>query len=986
MLWATLVMLILKIYREPPKFEQVAKQPAPATPSRPIRAATAAAKPAPAPATVPDESARTPSRPTPKRVGDPRNEALAAVEAWARAWSGQNVDAYLSHYAPDFAPAHGATRGAWERLRRGRISGPKFVSVTIEAPQVALEGDAAARVTFMQIYRSDRYFDRTDKTLELVKVRGKWLIRRESDTPAVPVTASAPAPAPVPGSVSAPAPVPVTASTRMPASGPAPAPQSVSGPAPARSAAGAQVEEMLLQVDVNKQNLNDSVLVLRTPDGRFLVSAEDLDHWRLRKPEVAPIEHAGAAYYPLDALPGTTYRFDRARQTLDITASPAAFTGTTAVVRNGRTEASAVLPSVGGFLNYDVSRTHTDLQGTNWNGLFEAGMFSRYGVLTSSMLAPDLQQSSSWVRLDTTYTIDFPDRHATLRLGDSVTDPGAWGLAVRFGGIQYGTNFNTDPQFNRYPLASSIGQAALPSTVDVFVNNALISRQSVPPGPFTIDNIPTVTGSGEIRMVVRDLLGREQVITQPFYGTTALLRHGLSDYSFELGSVRDNYGIVSNDYGAAISAATYRYGFTDVFTGEARGEYSASNGVVGVSGTYLYDDLGTFNSRAAFSHGDAGSGQLLGLGFQRTTQTLSVGASAETMSADFRQAGMLPGELPMRDQVMANASYRLGNLGSVSIAQVSQSYRDRPDIRVSTLSYSMPLDRYAQLSLNAIRTSGATDSTSLFATLAIPLGDSVSASVSGERTHDSTTGITDDSLTAEVQKSLPAGPGYGYRLQAHNSDLYGSFSGQTNYGTYTLEAARYKDSGTQTRVSAAGGVGLVGGHAFLSRRIDDSFALVRVADYPNVRVLADNQVVARTDSKGYAVLPRLRPYERNPIGIDQADLPLDAKVDALKLYAVPYYRSGVLVDFPVERVRAGTFHVVLDDGRPLPSGALARLEGRGGEFPVALDGEAYLEGFEAQNRIVITWKGQRCTLDVPYPESTEPLPDLGKFVCKGVKP
>jgi len=983
-------MLILKIYREPPRFEQRAKRPLPAISSRQIQVArikpsaaprTAKAPPPAAPiareapqtavpAPAAGASARTPSRPAPERVADPRGEALAAVEAWAQAWSGQNVEAYLSHYAADFEPAHGATRGAWEKRRRSRVSGPKFVSVTIEAPQVALEGDAAARVTFVQLYRSDRFSDKTDKTLDLVKVRGRWLIRRESDAPAEPVR------------VSAPAPVSATASAPAPAA----APLSVSERAPASRAAGGKVEEMLLQVDVNQQNLGDSVLVLRTADGRLLVSGADLDRWRLRKPDLAPLEHGGDAYYPLDAMPGTRYRFDPARQTLEITANPSEFSGTTAVLQSGRSGAPTVLTNAGGFLNYDVSRTHTDQLGTNWAGLFEAGVFGRYGVLTSSMVAPDLQQSSSWVRLDTTYTLDFPERRATLRLGDAVTDPGAWGRAVRFGGVQYGTNFGTQPQFNRYPFANSVGQAAVPSTVDVFVNNALVSRQSVPPGPFSIDNIPTVSGSGEIRMVVRDLLGREQVITQPFYGTTALLRQGLSDYSLGLGSVRENYGIASNDYGPSIGAATYRYGFTNTFTGEARGEYSASTGVVGLSGAYLFDDFGTFNGRAAVSSSDAGRGDLLGLGFQRIAPTYSFGVNGETTSPDFRQAGMLPGELPRRAQIVANAGYRLGSLGSVSVAQVSQYYRDRPDIRVSTLSYSMPIERYAQFSLNAIRTTGATDSTSLFATLAIPLGDAVSASVSGEHTHDSNTGITDNSLTANIQKSLPPGPGYGYRLQAHNSDLYGSLSGQTDSGTYTLEAARYKGSGTQTRVSAAGGVGLVGGHAFLSRKIENSFALVRVADYPNVRVLEDNQVAARTDSSGYALLPRLRPYERNPIGIDQTDLPFDAKVGALKLDAVPSYRSGVLIDFPVERVRAGTFHVVLEDGSVLPSGALARFEGRGAEFPVALGGEAYLEGFEANNRIVITWKGQQCTLEVPYPKTSEPLPDLGKFVCKGVKP
>jgi outer membrane usher protein len=133
------------------------------------------------------------------------------------------------------------------------------------------------------------------------------------------------------------------------------------------------------------------------------------------------------------------------------------------------------------------------------------------------------------------------------------------------------------------------------------------------------------------------------------------------------------------------------------------------------------------------------------------------------------------------------------------------------------------------------------------------------------------------------------------------------------------------------------------------------------------------------------VLPRLRAYDRNPIAIDQRDLPFDAAVGALRLHAVPYFRSGVFVDFPVRRVRAATLRIVLEDGSDLPSGALVRIEGGTEEFPVALGGQAYIEGLEAATRLVLTWRGQRCSIDVSFPPGAEPLPDLGTFVCKGVR-
>ena len=119
------------------------------------------------------------AEPAPKQVTDPRDEVLAEVDAWARAWSRQDVTAYLSHYAPAFRTPHGEPRRAWENLRRSRVAGPKSIAVEIDAPKVAIQGDTAARVTFRQVYRSDRFKGSADKTLDMVKTGGRWLILQE---------------------------------------------------------------------------------------------------------------------------------------------------------------------------------------------------------------------------------------------------------------------------------------------------------------------------------------------------------------------------------------------------------------------------------------------------------------------------------------------------------------------------------------------------------------------------------------------------------------------------------------------------------------------------------------------------------------------------------------------------------------------------------------------------------------------------------------
>ena len=94
--------------------------------------------------------------------------------------------------------------------------------------------------------------------------------------------------------------------------------------------------------------------------------------------------------------------------------------------------------------------------------------------------------------------------------------------------------------------------------------------------------------------------------------------------------------------------------------------------------------------------------------------------------------------------------------------------------------------------------------------------------------------------------------------------------------------------------------------------------------------------------------------------------------------------SGLLIDFPVRRSHGATLRIRLDDGAPIPSGALVRVVGRDEEFPVGLEGEAYVTGLEEHNRLRATWKGASCELDVDFPRTSDPLPSLGTFLCHGV--
>jgi outer membrane usher protein len=762
----------------------------------------------------------------------------------------------------------------------------------------------------------------------------------------------------------------------------------VTAQAARKSVKAAAAEEMWLAVAVNGQLTGTTALVRYDRAGDLWVSEDELKSWRLTIPAEADTSLPGTPLYPLSAYPGLKFRVDETAQTLAVDAPAKLFES---VQLSGRTTgyvAAAPAPP-GGFFNYDVVGSH-DRGGTGANALLEAGTFGGFGTAVTRFLerkttaapppsgepAPATLQS---VRLDSTWTLDRPESLASLRVGDSITGASRWwGGAVRFGGVQWASNFATQPGLVTMPLPSVRGESALPSTLELYVNNALRVRQDVPEGPFTLRDVPIVSGEGQIRVVVRDLLGREQVITQSYYASPRLLRAGLHDYSIEAGAVRENFGLTSNDYGRPLVSGTERYGFSDRFTGEIHTELLEDQQTVGFAGGWRVWDLGAMSAALATSHSGSGTGQLVSLGFERTAARFSVGVSAEFATEEFTRVGLFESELVPRLKSQLFANVALGKLGSLSLLTARQQFRTGGNTQLTSLRHSVDLGGFGYLNLTALRTSGADRDTYIGLSVSRALGNRTNGSMS---VTSQSAGV---SAYAQMQKGLPAGTGLGYRVRALSglSDgAEGELAYQNDVGTYSV-GARQIGEVTQATASLSGGVAVMGAGVFPSRRIDSSFAIAHVGDQPDVRVYRENQLVGRTNADGYVILPGLRAYEDNQIRIEQADLPLDVAIESMNLKAVPAFRSGMLLDFPIERSRGALLTVLLENGEPLPSLATVTVEGQTESFPTGLRGEVYISHLADQNRLRATWPGGTCEFDAAYTPSADPLPQLGPFECR----
>lgn len=773
-------------------------------------------------------------------------------------------------------------------------------------------------------------------------------------------------------------------------SGHAPAPASVPAPASATGEVVLNNVNRILPLEVVVNGTKTGTWLLLERGGEMYAPADAFAEWRVQlPPDAKPIDFKleGQAYWPLSAIPGYRFKLDVANQSADLLFSPEAFSATRLTQeKSKRPVVSPVLPSV--FLNYDwnyLTTTQANAPTAKDLGMItELGASNSFGVLTSSQAGrnltnePTAGSAKNWVRLETTFTKDFPDDNRTLRIGDASTRAGMWGRNVYFGGIQYGTNYALTPGFITQPIPTVVGTSTAPSTVEMYVNGVLRQVSKVPAGPFVVDNYPLLTGSGDVRMVVTDILGRQTYIEQSFFVSSQLLAAGLSDWSVEGGSLRRDLGIASNAYGPGFASGTWRHGYGSDVTVETRVEATPQVRTAGAGMLVSLPMQMLGQASLVGSSSLAGGGDLWLLGLQHQSLHNSVSAQAQGASINFRQMGQDINTPPIKLQLAGNWNYIADNSRTYGLGFVSLTRYDNTRITTVSGNYAMLIGKRSNLSFTASRAVYGVSGTTAAMFFVMPLDNSrvVSASASNQ-----------DSYVA-VSKNPGMEDGLGWRAlggrrlgQAHEE---GGVSYLGHYGQVTGDAMASPDQ-KALRLGANGGLVLTDGSLFATERLDQSFAVAEVGDYENIGIGLGNNVLTHTNGKGVALVPRLMAYQNNSVRLDPSDLPVSAEIDSIEQYVVPAWRSGVKAVFPIRGGRGALLKIVFDDGQPAPAGAVIQIEGDKEEFYVARRGEAFVTGLQPANNLMLNWNGKQCKFEVMLPpKSPDEIPRIGPLLCKGV--
>src|SRR5688572_4045415 len=194
-------------------------------------------------------------------------------------------------------------------------------------------------------------------------------------------------------------------------------------------------------------------IVLATPDGELWAQAPSFAAWGVTPNHGASRVEGTQTWFRLSAVTGLRSRLDRCTQELWLDTAGARHVAFRYAATAPR-EAIAVAEEPGGFLNLDLQ--YLRASGVNVpSGLAEAGLFNRFGYGTQTLLHEDGRTA----RLETTWTRDRADVLQRLRIGDAITKAQVLGRSVRFGGVQWGTDFSLQPDLVTFPLPAVQGIA-----------------------------------------------------------------------------------------------------------------------------------------------------------------------------------------------------------------------------------------------------------------------------------------------------------------------------------------------------------------------------------------------------------------------------------------------------------------------------------------------------------------------------------------------
>ncbi len=761
--------------------------------------------------------------------------------------------------------------------------------------------------------------------------------------------------------------------------------------------------QLFLKISINSSISTDLISVRQDQDRKLYIRSRDLKTLRVKMDEQTPDNQ----WVCIDELKGIKFKYLENEQALNLQV-PSNMLTDYSVDLNGQQVTSPHLlkmkPLNAAILNYSLYNTITNDENV-FSGSAEGIFNSAIGNFSSGVLYNGSNENSysheKWVRLESKWQYVDPEKIRIYTLGDFISNSSDWGSSVRLAGFQWSSAYTQRGDLVTSALPQFSGSAALPSTLDLYVNQQKIYSGLVPSGPFDIKQLPFISGN-EVTLVTTDATGQQSITKQAYYFSSKILAKGINEFSVDVGVPRYNYGLFSNDYDdATFASGAIRYGYSNSLT--LSGGAEASTDGLSNFGTGFAKNLfgfGVINADIAASQYKDENGYSALVGLEgRISKNISFNTSYRKVFDNYFDLARVSQVRYLKDNqsddepknylsysaladeiFRAGMSYNFYEGYSAYLGYNQIKYIDNANKLVSA-NLSGTLNNNWGFYASAYKDYENQKDYGIYFALRYTPSSRVNAITSISNESGKTTYRQEINGFSDPQIGAFGWGGYVERDQdanQNNASIYGSYRARAAYLT-----GRYNRIGDndQVALSATGSLVAAAGRVFAANEIGDGYAVVTNAG-PQSQILNGGVNLGATDGTGRFLIANLRPYQLHHIYLDPSYLPLEWDVKSTNQTAFVGYRQGALIDFGAHQVISGLVKLVDQNNSPLLPGYTVRINGQQNGV-VGYDGEVFIPNLLKQNKLEVDLLDHgSCQVSFAYENKQYSAKKLGPYVCR----
>ena len=738
----------------------------------------------------------------------------------------------------------------------------------------------------------------------------------------------------------------------------------------------------------------------------------------------------------LEMIEDMTIRFDVAQQRLYLTI-PQAFMGNRA---RGSIPPELWDDGINALLlnyNFTGNTVHNDIGGSsnyaylNLQSGLNLGAWRLRDNTTWSYSSGSANNENQWQHINTWLERDVTPLRSRLTLGDSYTNGDIFD-GINFRGAQLASDDNMlpDSQKGFAPVIHGIARGT--AQVSIKQNGYEIYQSTVPPGPFTINDLYAAGNSGDLQVTIKEADGSSQVFTVPYSSVPVLQREGYSRYTVTAGEYRSGNNqqekpkffqgtlLQGLPAGWTLYGGTQladRYHAFNLGVGKNMGELGALSLDVTQANATLPDDSDHQGQSVRFLYNksltDTGTNiQLVGyrysthgyFSFADTTYSRMSGYNVATQDGVIEVKPTFTDYYNLaynkRGKIQASITQQLGRTATLYMNGSHQTYwgTGKADQQLQaglnaaiddinwTLSYSLTKNAWQQgrdqmLAVNVnIPFSHWLRSDSKSAWRHASASSSMSNDLHGRM---STLAGLHGTLLEDNNLSYSMQTGYAGGGEGNSGGTgYAALNYRGGYGNANVGYSR-SDGIKQLYYGLSGGVLAHADGVTLSQPMNDTVVLIKAPGADNVKV--ENQTGVQTDWRGYAVLPYATEYRENRVALDTNSLADNVDLDDAVASVVPTHGAIVRAEFKAH-VGLKLLMSLIYNGKPVPFGALVTSDGSQASSIVADNGQVYLSGMPLAGKVRAKWgEGPNASCEADYslpPESKNQALSQLSAVCR----